>query len=106
MVDKSRAPARNARKKSAEVVGALMKEQRESLEAHFNAGLRNMEEAFHLGEAKDAEELRTRTDAIWQKTFDCLRRTYEVQVRNLRAAMARLACPDAAADEVPAPQGR
>jgi hypothetical protein len=94
------------RTQSAEAVGELLKKQREALEVQFRAGLRNIEETFHLGDAKDPEDLRTRIVAIWQRAFDCLRRTYEVQARDFRAATARLGHPDAAGGEVTDPRGR
>jgi hypothetical protein len=60
-------------KKWAETVGELVKKQRETLEAQFSAGLRNIEEAFHLPEAKDPEEMRAKAIELWRKSFECLR---------------------------------
>jgi len=73
------------------VVGDLIKKQRESLEVQFSAGLGNIEKAFHLAEAQNPEELRTKTVELWQKTFDCLRQTYEAQARDFQAAMGKYA---------------
>jgi hypothetical protein len=72
-----------------ETVGELVKKQGEALEAQFKAGLKNLEEAFHLAEAKDFDELRAKTIELWRKTFDCLRQTYEAQVRDFQAALAK-----------------
>ena len=76
-------------KKWMEVGGELLRKQNEWLKAQFEAGLRTIEDAFHLAEAKDAEELRTRTIKLWQKTFDCLCQASEAQIRGLNSAMAR-----------------
>jgi hypothetical protein len=76
-------------KKWMEVGGELIKKQRETLEAQFGAGMRNIEEAFHLAEVQNAEELRAKTVELWRKTFDCLRQTYEAQTRDFQAAVAR-----------------
>jgi hypothetical protein len=78
-------------KKWVELVSELLKKQNESLEVQFKAGLRNIEEAFHLAEAKDPEELRTKTIELWQKTFDCLRQASEAQLRNCQDAIAKWA---------------
>jgi hypothetical protein len=78
-------------KKFLEVMGELIKKQREALEAQFSAGLKNIEEAFHLAEAKDPEELRAKTIELWQKSFQCLRQTYEAQVRDFQAAATKWA---------------
>lgn len=76
-------------KKFLEVMGDLIKKQRETLEAQFSAGLKNIEEAFHLAEAKDPEELRAKTIELWQKSFECLRQTYEAQVREFQTAATK-----------------
>jgi len=76
-------------KKWVETVGELIKKQREVLETHFSTGLRSIEEAFHLAEVKNPEELRTKTMALWQKIFDYLRQCSEVQMRDFQTAVAR-----------------
>jgi hypothetical protein len=76
-------------KKWTEFVGDMIKKQRETLEAQFSAGLRNIEEAFRLADAKDPEELRAKTTELWQKSFECLRQLYDAQVRDFQAAVAK-----------------
>jgi hypothetical protein len=76
-------------KKWAEFVAEVVKKQRETLEAHFSAGLRNIEEAFRLTDAKSPEEWRAKTVELWQKSFECIRQMYETQVRDLQAVVAK-----------------
>jgi hypothetical protein len=76
-------------KKWAEFVGDVVKKQRETLETHFSAGLRNIEEAFRLADAKSPEELRAKTVELWQKSFECIRQLYDAQVRDIQAAVAK-----------------
>jgi hypothetical protein len=78
-------------KKWAEVMTELIKKQSESFEAQFKVGLANIDEAFRLGKVKDTEELRAKTIELWQKTFDCMRRSSEAQTRDFQAAATRLA---------------
>lgn len=78
-------------KRWAETVNELLKQQRESTEALFKAGLENIEKAFKLGEVKSAEELRGKTVELWQQCFDSLRQAYEAQVRDFQTAMIRWA---------------
>jgi hypothetical protein len=78
-------------KKWVDAVGELIKKQREILETQFSTGVRSIEEAFHLAEAKDPEELRAKTVALWQKIFDCLRQTHESQVRDFQIAVSKWA---------------
>jgi hypothetical protein len=76
-------------KKWAEVVGELITKQRQALETQFSAGLRNIEEGFRVAQTKDPEELRAKTVELWQKTFDCLRQTYEAQTRDFQIAVGK-----------------
>jgi hypothetical protein len=82
-------PVQRAQKQWAEFYEDVLKKQRETLEAQFKAGLRYIEDAFRLAEAKDPEELRTRTTELWQKVFETLRQTSEAQLRDLQAFAAR-----------------
>ncbi len=77
-------------KKWLEVVTELTRKQRELMEAQFSVGLKYMEDAFRLAEAKSAEELREKAVELWKKTFDALRQVYESQARELQAAVAKL----------------
>jgi hypothetical protein len=73
-------------KKWVETVQALIKRQREYLEAQFKVGLENIEKAFAVGEAKTAEELRVKTIELWKKCFETLKKGYEVQLHEIQAA--------------------
>jgi hypothetical protein len=87
------APA--SQKKWVEAVGELAKKRREALEAQFSVGLRSIEEAFRLAEAKDPEELRAKTVELWQKAFDFQRQAFETQLQDFQAAAAKWGEPAA-----------
>jgi hypothetical protein len=74
-------------KQWAETVSSLIRQQQKVVEAQFSAGLKAIEEAFRLAEAKDFEELRCKTVELWQKTFESLRRTYEAQIKDIQATL-------------------
>jgi len=78
-----------AQKKWAEFVADLVKKERETLETQFSAGLKNIEAAFRLAETKEPEELRAKTIELWQKSIDCMRQTYEAQMRDFQAAVVK-----------------
>ena len=80
-------PALKFQKQWAETVSGLIRQQQRALEAQFSAGLKAIEEAFHLAEAKDFEELRRKTTELWQKTFESLRQTYETQIKDIQATL-------------------
>jgi hypothetical protein len=76
-------------KKWAEIVEETLKKQREVLESQCNAGLKNLESAFDLADAKDYGQLRGKTIELWQKSFDSLRQTFEGQLRSYQFAMSK-----------------
>jgi len=80
---------RKYRHESVEIVGDLLKKQREAAEAQFGEGLRTIEEIFHLAEVENPEEFRSKIVAIWQKRFDSLRQAYEAQVSDFLGAVAK-----------------
>jgi hypothetical protein len=82
-------PFMKSQKKWAEFVAEVVKKQREALETHFSAGLKNIEETFHLAEVKDPEELRAKTIELWQKSFECLRQLYEAQLRDFQTTVVK-----------------
>jgi hypothetical protein len=76
-------------KKWAELVEETLNKQREVIEAQCNAGLKNLESAFELADAKDFEQLRRKTIELWQRSFDSLRQTFEGQLRSYHSAMGK-----------------
>jgi len=77
------------RQKWAEVVHDLLRRQREMTEASFKAGLQNIEKAFQLAEARNAEELRARTMERWRQCFESLRQASEAPLHEFQAATER-----------------
>jgi len=77
-------PAQKFQRKLAEFYEQALKSQRDTLEVQFKAGLKNIEDAFRLAEAKDPEELRARTTELWQKVFETLRQSTEAQLRDMQ----------------------
>jgi hypothetical protein len=82
-------PVQSFQKKWAEFYEELLKKQRETLEFQFKAGLKNIEEAFRLAEAKNPEELRARTTELWQKVIETVRQSSETQLRHLQTFASR-----------------
>ncbi len=64
----------------------LLRKHRETLDAQYDAGLRTIEDAFRLGEARDLEQLRRLTETLWTQSFQALKRVAEEQMRELEAA--------------------
>jgi hypothetical protein len=76
-------------KKSAEAFGDLLKRQRDMIGANYKAGLKNIEKAFQIGEAKTPEEMRTRSIELWQNCFEDLGKVCEAQLRGFEAVIEK-----------------
>jgi hypothetical protein len=64
----------------------LMTRHREALDTQYRAGIRTIEDAFRMGEARDPEQYRRLTEQLWRQSFDALRSVSESQVRDFQAA--------------------
>lgn len=56
-------------KKWAEALAELFQKQRETLQAQFNAGLKSVEDASRVLQAKDAEQFRAKAVNYWQNAL-------------------------------------
>ena len=80
----------DAQKKWGETVTDMLNKHRESLDAQYKAGIRTIEEAFKVGEAKDPQQFRRLTEELWKHSFECLKTVAEAQTRDVQAAMEKL----------------
>jgi hypothetical protein len=78
-----------AQKQWTEFVAELVKKQRQVFETQFNAGLKGIEEACRLAEARNPEELRALAVELWKKSFDSVREAFEAQMKALQAAVSK-----------------
>jgi hypothetical protein len=78
-----------AQKKWAETVTEMLNKHRESLDAQYKAGIRAIEEAFKLGEAKDPQQFRRLTEELWKQSFECLKTVAEAQMRDVHSVMQK-----------------
>jgi len=78
-----------AQKKWAETVTEMLNKHRESLDAQYKAGIRTIEDAFRVAEAKDPQQFRRLTEELWKHSFDCLKTVAESQVHDVQAAMQK-----------------
>jgi hypothetical protein len=78
-----------AQKKWAETVTEMLNKHRESLDAQYKAGIRTIEDAFKVAEAKDPQQFRRLTEELWKHNFDCLKTVTESQMKDVQAAMQK-----------------
>ena len=75
-----------ARKKWSETITDMLNKHREALDSQYRAGIRTIEDAFRVGEAKDPVHFRKLTEELWRSSFDCLKTAMEAQLRDFHAA--------------------
>lgn len=67
-------------------VSDMLNKHREALDAQYRAGIKTIEDAFRVGEAKDPEQFRRLAEQLWRQSFDTLRTLSETQMRDFQAA--------------------
>jgi hypothetical protein len=76
-------------KQVAETITDMLNKHRETLDAQYRAGIRSIEEAFRVGEAKDPEQFRKLTEELWRHSYECLKSLAESQMRDMQALMQK-----------------
>ena len=76
-------------KQVAASVTELLKKHRETLDSQYTAGIRTIEEAFRVGEAKDPVQLRRLTEELWKQSFECLKTVSEGQAKEFQLAVEK-----------------
>jgi hypothetical protein len=79
--------AQTLQKRWLETVTEMMNRHRESLDAQYKSGIRAIEDAFRVTEAKTPEEYRRMTEDLWRKGFETLKGTAETQIRDFQTAV-------------------
>jgi hypothetical protein len=78
-----------AQKKWSEGIVAMLNKHREMLDAQYKAGIKAIEDAFKLGEAKDPEHFRKLTEELWKHSFEALKTVTEDQTREFQNAVQK-----------------
>ena len=73
-------------RKWSQTVTDMLNKHRETLDSQYRAGIRTIEDAFRVGEAKDPAQFRKLTEELWRSSFDCLKTAMEAQLREFQAA--------------------
>jgi hypothetical protein len=78
-----------AQRQVAETITDMLNKHRETLDAQYRAGIRSIEEAFRVGEAKDPEQFRKLAEELWRHSYECLKTLAESQMRDVQALMQK-----------------
>ena len=76
-------------KKLGETITDMLNKHRETLDAQYRAGIRAIEDAFRVGEAKDPEQYRKLVEELWRHSYECLKSLAESQMRDMQTVMQK-----------------
>lgn len=80
MADRLRAAGRQW----SDAITHTMEKHRETLDAQYKAGIRTIEDAFRVGEAKDPEQYRRLVEELWRHSIEALKTVTEAQMKEFR----------------------
>jgi hypothetical protein len=78
-----------AQKKLGETITDMLNKHRETLDGQYRAGIRAIEDAFRVGEAKDPEQVRKLVEELWRHSYECLKSLAESQMRDTQTLMQK-----------------
>ena len=77
---------RSLQKQCTNAVSDMLNKHRETLDTQYRAGIRTIDDAFRLGDAKDPDQFRRLAEELWKQSFDCLKTIVESQMRDFQGA--------------------
>ncbi len=78
-----------AQKQLGDTITDMLTKHRETLDTQYRAGIRSIEEAFRVGEAKDPEQFRKLSEELWRHSYECLKTLAESQMRDVQTLMQK-----------------
>ncbi len=79
-----------ARMKWAEVFTDMLKREQETLEEQYRAGIRAIDDAFRVVEAKDLEQFRRLSEEMWRRSLETFKTSVESQMHDVQVVMKKL----------------
>jgi hypothetical protein len=76
-------------KRWLESLTELMNKHRESLDAQYKAGIRAIEDAFRVTEARTPDDYRRLSEELWRKGFETLKASADNQMRDFQAVVEK-----------------
>jgi hypothetical protein len=70
-------------------VSDLAHKHRSTMDRQYQAALESLDEALRVGESSTPEEYRKRTDQFCRKSLECMRETFEAQMKEHQEAMQK-----------------
>ncbi len=78
-----------AQRKWAEAVADMLKRHQETLEEQYRAGIRAIDDAFRVGEARDPEQFRRLSEELWRQNCEVLKTAVASQMHDVQSVMQK-----------------
>ena len=92
-----------AQRKCAEAVADMLKRHQETLDEEYRAGIRAIDDAFRVGEAKNPEQFQRLSEELWRRNCEILKTAVASQMHDVQSVMQKwyeAACLGAAGTKV------
>ena len=92
-----------AQRKCAEAVADMLKRHQETLDEEYRAGIRAIDDAFRVGEAKNPEQFQRLSEELWRRNCEVLKTAVASQMHDVQSVMQKwyeAACLGAAGTKV------
>jgi hypothetical protein len=78
-----------AQRKSAEAVTDMLKRHQETLDEQYRAGIRAIDDACRVGEARDPEQFRRLSEELWRRNCEVLNAAVASQMHDIQSVMQK-----------------
>ena len=78
-----------AQRKCAEVVADMLKRHQETLDEEYRAGIRAIDDAFRLGEARNPEQFQRLSEELWRRNCEVLKTAVASQMHDVQSVMQK-----------------
>src|SRR5271157_4029086 len=78
-----------AQRKWTEAVADMLKRHQETLDEQYRAGIRAIDDAFRVGEARDPEQFRRLSEELWRQNCEVLKTAVASQMHDVQAVMQK-----------------
>jgi len=78
-----------AQRKWAEAIADVLKRHQETLDEQYRAGIRAIDDAFRVGEARDPEQVHRLSEELWRQNCEVLKTAVASQMHDLQSVMQK-----------------
>ncbi|MGZ3488353.1 MAG: hypothetical protein ACXVBY_15990 [Isosphaeraceae bacterium] len=78
-----------AQRKCAEAVADMLKRHQETLDEEYRAGIRAIDDAFRVGEARNPEQFQRLSEELWRRNCEILKTAIASQMHDVQSVMQK-----------------